>query len=108
MQPVRALDAVSPNKLFDALAAGTPVIQTTQGWIRDLLEEHECGITTDPNRPAALAKAMMRLSDDRASRDRMGSNARRVATKLLATDQLAKRMLGILARTAAGMNQPAR
>ena len=96
LKPVPVFDSVSPNKLFDALAAGIPVIQTTQGWIRRVLADHDCGITVDPHRPAALAEAMVTLSDDRARRDRMADNARRVACESFATERLADRMLNTL------------
>ena len=101
LKPVPVFDSVSPNKLFDALAAGLPVIQTTQGWIRSLLADHDCGITVDPRQPAALAEAMVGLADDRARRDRMVGNARRVAAEF-ATDGLADRMLETLAAAGRG------
>ena len=96
LKPIPVFDTVSPNKLFDALAAGIPVLQTTQGWIRQLLAEHDCGITVDPRRPAALAEAMVALCDDRPRRDGMGRKARRVARESFATDLLADRMLDAL------------
>ena len=101
MQPLPVFDTTSPNKLFDAFAAGLPVIQTTQGWIRRVLADHDCGITVDPLHPTALAEAMVTLSDDRGRRDGMGRNARRVAHELYATDRLAGRLLSTLA----GMRQ---
>ena len=97
LKPVPVFDTVSPNKLFDAWAAGLPVIQTTQGWIREVLRDSACGITVDPNRPEALAEAMVALSDDRPRRDRMGRNARRVAVEKFGTERLADRMLDTLA-----------
>lgn len=97
LKPLPVFDTVSPNKLFDALAAGLPVIQTTQGWIRRLLADHDCGISVDPRRPAALAEAMVALSDDRPRRDRMAGNARRLARASFATELLADRLLGTLA-----------
>ena len=96
LRPVPAFDAASPNKLFDALAAGIPVIQTTRGWIRWLLEDHDCGITVDPERPGALADAMTALTDDRARRDRMARNASRLAREQFATDRIAERLLATL------------
>ena len=95
-KPVPVWDTGSPNKLFDALAAGVPVIQTTQGWIRQLLAVHDCGMTVERDRPAALASAMVDLSEDPRRRDRMAANARRVARELFATDLLADRMLETL------------
>lgn len=40
-------DTSSPNKVFDSFAAGIPVIQTTKGWIYNLIEDNECGINVD-------------------------------------------------------------
>ncbi|MYD85969.1 MAG: glycosyltransferase family 4 protein [Acidobacteria bacterium] len=97
LKPLPVFDTVSPNKLFDALAAGLPVIQTTGGWIRGVLRDHHCGITVDPHRPQALAEAMVALSDDRPRRDRMGRNARRIAAAAYGTERLADRMLATLA-----------
>ena len=99
VRPIPVFDTVSPNKLFDALAAGIPVIQTTQGWIRSVLADFDCGITVAPNRPTALAEAMVSLSEDTARREQMGRNARRVAHELYATDLLATRMLDTLKTT---------
>ncbi len=93
LKPIPVFDTVSPNKFFDALAAGIPVVQTTQGWIRQVLADHDCGVTVDPRRPESLADALVALGDDRARRDRMARNARRLARNTFATDLLADRML---------------
>lgn len=95
-RPAPVFDTASPNKFFDALAAGLPVIQTTGGWMRRVLAEHDCGITVDPTRPAALAEAMVALADDRPRRDRMARNARRVAREAFATERIADRLLDAL------------
>lgn len=102
LKPIPVFDTVSPNKLFDALAAGLPVLQTTGGWIRRLLAEHDCGITVDPHHPAALARAMAALSDDPPRRERMAGNARRLARESFGTDRLADRLLDTLTAAAAG------
>ena len=96
LQPVPVFDTVSPNKLFDAFAAGVPVIQTTQGWIRRVLADHDCGLTVDPGRPAGLAEAVAGLADDPLRRDRMARNARRVGRDLFETNKLADRMLDVM------------
>ena len=105
-KPLPVFDSGSPNKLFDAFAAGVPVIQTTQGWMRQVLEDHDCGITVDPHQPTALAEAMAELSRDPRRRNRMGRNARRVAHELFATDLLANRMLATLAATVQRRHAP--
>ncbi|MYH28877.1 MAG: glycosyltransferase family 4 protein [Acidobacteria bacterium] len=96
LKPVPVFDTVSPNKLFDAFAAGLPVIQTTQGWIRRVLADHDCGITVDATAPTALSDAMVRLADDRQQRDRMARNARRLASDVYSVDRLSNELLDTL------------
>src|SRR5690606_31256826 len=44
----------SPNKLFDSLSAGKPVIVNSRGWTKDLVEKEQCGFFVDPQRPQEL------------------------------------------------------
>lgn len=48
--PIDALYANSANKVFDAFAAGTPLLINHGGWIKDLIEKTKCGlvINNDP------------------------------------------------------------
>lgn len=85
-------NTMSPNKLYDAFAAGVPVVQTTQGWIRHLLERERCGITVPPNDASATADAIERLVDDDAVRSEMAVSSRRVARELFDRDLLSERM----------------
>jgi glycosyltransferase involved in cell wall biosynthesis len=86
----------SPNKLFDALAAGVPVVQTTQGWIKDLLERENCGLTVRPNDPVGFSGAVMRVLNDPDLSARLGANAKRVAQTLYDRDFLSCKMLAVL------------
>ena len=49
---------VSPNKMFDSLAAGVPIVQNTGGWIRDLIDEHGCGFNVKAGDPESMAEAI--------------------------------------------------
>ena len=97
---VPLLATVSPNKLFDALAAGVPVVQNTDGWIRDLLDRHQCGLSAPPGDAEALANAVLRLARDRQLANRLGANARRVAVELFDRSVLAAKMRQVLAEAA--------
>lgn len=48
--PIDALFANSANKVFDAFAAGTPLLINHAGWIKELIERSKCGlvINNDP------------------------------------------------------------
>ena len=101
LKPIPVFDTVSPNKLFDAFAAGIPVIQTTRGWIRRVLAERDCGVTVDATQPTALADAMVTLAEDRPRRDRMARNAGRLAREVYSVDRLAATLLDTLQATQA-------
>jgi glycosyltransferase involved in cell wall biosynthesis len=94
----------SPNKFFDALASGRPVIINTPGWTRDLAEGNDCGVYVPSGDGRALADAVEKLADDRGAMARMGANARALAEREFSRDDLAARMLDVLekARGTAG------
>lgn len=97
---VPVLHTSSPNKMFDAFAAGLPIIQTTQGWIKDLLAVHDCGITVSPNNPREMAKAIELITDDIELRKKKAKNAKKVALEKFDRDKLALEMLDILSDAA--------
>lgn len=69
----------SPNKLFDALAAGRPVIVNSNGWTRALVEQGGAGRYAEPASPESLAAQIRWLRDHPEERAAMGRAARRVA-----------------------------
>jgi glycosyltransferase involved in cell wall biosynthesis len=91
------LATASPNKVFDAFAAGTPVIQSTEGWIGRLFEREQCGITVMPGDIQAMADAVVKLADDPNLRERLGANARRIARDMFDRTLLAEKMRTVLA-----------
>ncbi|MBA4696764.1 MAG: glycosyltransferase family 4 protein [Legionella sp.] len=54
----------SPNKFFDYLAAGLPVLNNYPGWVADLIKAHECGFCVPPNHPESFAEALIQAADD--------------------------------------------
>jgi len=48
---IPVLETNSPNKFFDGLAAGKICIVNTKGWLKDLVEEYNCGFYIDPTIP---------------------------------------------------------
>lgn len=87
------LDTSSPNKLFESLAAGVPVIQTTQGWIKDFLEKEGCGTTVNANNEQELVDDLIKLADFPEERKRMGDKGKVVAKKEFDKDYLAEKMI---------------
>jgi glycosyltransferase involved in cell wall biosynthesis len=91
----------SPNKVFDALASGRPVIVNSPGWTRPLIEEGGAGLFVEPEDAAALADAIERLADDPAAVERMGAAARTLAEERFSRDEGADRLISLLETVAA-------
>lgn len=49
-QPLPVLETGSPNKYFDALAAGKMIVINFGGWIKDEIEANNCGVFINPNK----------------------------------------------------------
>ena len=90
------LQTNSPNKLFDSLAAGVPVIQNTQGWIKDLIEKNQCGVTVLQNNPERFAEAIICLADNTLERNRLGRNALLTAQTEFNRDILADKYINAI------------
>lgn len=65
---------VSPNKLFDYMGAGLPVLTNVAGLVSDIVAKAGVGTTVRPGDPLALAKGMEAMADappeDAAARGR--------------------------------------
>ena len=90
----------SPNKFFDYLACGLPVVNNYPGWLAELIREHHLGIPVPPRNPEAFAKALIRLADQPALVASMGANARTLAESNFSRRLLADQWLNVLETTA--------
>lgn len=81
----------SPNKFFDYIAVGLPVLNNYPGWLAGLIEEAGCGIVVPPRDPESFADALVTFVDDRAATRTMGQRARALAEQRFARDTLADR-----------------
>lgn len=69
----------SPNKLFDSLSAGKPIIVNSPGWTKKMVEEHRCGIYVDPTKPKDLMDGILHLKNNEDLTKEFGINARKLA-----------------------------
>lgn len=72
LRPLRLFGTTYPNKIFDYLAAGRPIVSDIQGPIAAVIERAGAGFTVPAGDSDALAAAIVRLADDPALRRRMG------------------------------------
>lgn len=86
----------SPNKIFDSFAAGIPIIQTSTGWIKELVEKEKCGVNVLLESPEETANQIVKLAKDNKLQSFLGSNAKRLAQTQFNRDLLAEKYLKIL------------
>ena len=86
---IGVLHGTSPNKFFDYIATGLPVLNDYPGLLADLIAEHRCGLPVPPNEPEAFADAFCRLADDSAWRNTLSLNARRRSETQFSHERLA-------------------
>lgn len=86
----------SPNKFFDSLAAGKPVIVNSNGWTKDIVEKSKIGFYVDPEKPEELADLLINIKHKRAELKKMGENARILAQEKYERSRLAKKVEELL------------
>lgn len=69
----------SPNKFFDYIAAGLPVLNNYPGWLAELIKNQKCGFAVIPENPQAFADALEYAADHREILVEMGKNAQQTA-----------------------------
>jgi glycosyltransferase involved in cell wall biosynthesis len=65
-----------PVVLMEAMACGVPVVASGISGIPELVDDETTGLLVPPRDPQALARALRRVNDDPALRDRIGHGGR--------------------------------
>jgi glycosyltransferase involved in cell wall biosynthesis len=91
---------ISPNKVFDYMAAARPIILAASA-ANDPVQEANCGLTVAPDDPAAIARAILAMrATPAAERARLGANGRSFVEREHGYPALADRYLPVLKGTA--------
>lgn len=69
----------SPNKFFDYISAGLPVLNNYPGWLAELITKEQCGFAVPPENPQAFADALEQAANQREQLIEMGRNSQQVA-----------------------------
>ena len=87
---------VIPNKVFQALACGTPVNTADTPAARELLVDHESALLVPPGDAEALAEAMRDAAGDRDKLARIAEGGRRAYVEHASEEVLGRRWRAIL------------
>ena len=89
---------MSPNKLFDYMAAGLPVVSNAQDGLLDVIVDEECGVLVGPR---SLGSALRRVHDaSEQQRATWGARGRDIVTDRFSRSAAATRLDELLAAVA--------
>jgi len=71
----------TPLALFEAMAAGKPIVSTSVDGCREVLEDTPCGLLVPPRDPPALAEALLRVLDSGELREGLSRCAREASAR---------------------------
>jgi len=69
----------SPNKLFEYMSFGIPVVASNFPVIANILYENKCGILVDPTNSKEIANAIIYLLKNEEERKTMGINGKKIS-----------------------------
>lgn len=85
----------SPNKLFEAMMLGKPIIVARDTNMDRIISKNDCGILVTYGQIAELEEALRRLADNPALRQELGENARRAYETLYNWEIMKSRLLSL-------------
>ena len=94
------LQTNSPNKLFDSLSAGKPIVVNSSGWTKDIVEQGNCGFYVDPEKPEEMAMKILAIKDNSEQLKCWGENARRLSMEIYDKKILTAQVADIVERFA--------
>ena len=89
-------EGTSPNKFFDYISSGLPIINNYPGWIARYIKKYNIGIAVNPDDYIDFANALITLADDRENLNIKSINARKLATEQFSCDKLSKNVVEII------------
>jgi glycosyltransferase involved in cell wall biosynthesis len=84
-----------PNKLFDYMLCGLPVIASDFPEIKKIVENAECGILVDPENVDEIITAVRYLLDHPEEAERMGKNGQKAVREKYNWGEMEKRLFSL-------------
>ena len=106
LKPSALFETVLPSKMFEAMAAGRPIVLAVEGEARETLLAAGAGIAIPPGNAAALGDAVCRLARDAALRAAMGESGRAYVGREYSRRVWAGRYLTLLHAVSAASPEP--
>ena len=102
LKPLDEYKTTYPNKVFDYMAAGRPVILVIDGVIRQVVEAANCGFFSEPGNADALADAICNLAGDPRKVRTMGMNGRKYLEENFSREKIAEKLMNLIEQLISG------
>ncbi|WP_419177016.1 glycosyltransferase family 4 protein [Desulfosediminicola sp.] len=89
----------SPNKFFDYIAAGLPVLNNYPGWLADMIISTDCGFSIPPDDPVSFADSLEEAAGDKERLNKMGENGLELARREFDREKLSEQFVDWLEST---------
>lgn len=83
----------SPNKFFDYIASGLPILNNYPGWLAEMIKKNKMGEVVEPDNAKAFADALIKMVDNPTMLDEYSKNARSFAVKKFDREILGKQFV---------------
>jgi glycosyltransferase involved in cell wall biosynthesis len=92
LKPIDLYATVYPNKVFDYMAAGKPVVLAIEGVVREVIEDAGAGIAVPPGDPHSLSEAVCWLANHPEQAIEMGKRGRLYVEQHFDRTKLARKL----------------
>ncbi len=96
LKPLELYRTTYPNKVFDSMASGKPVILAIDGVIREVVESAQAGVFAPPGDANALAGCIAQMADHPQRAAQMGQSGRQYVIDHFNRNKLAKDLVELL------------
>ncbi len=96
LKPLEMYKTTYPNKVFDYMAAGKPILLVIDGVIREVVEKAHCGVFCQPGNPCALAEAVIWMADHPDESKQMGESGREYLATHYSRFQIAQDLIHLI------------
>jgi glycosyltransferase involved in cell wall biosynthesis len=96
LKPIDEYKTTYPNKVFDYMAAGRPVVLAIDGVIRDVVQKAHCGIFVQPGSAFEMAEAIKTLAANQEYGREMGTLGRTYLEKNFSRAVIGEQLITLL------------
>jgi len=96
LKPLEWYKTTYPNKVFDAMAAGKPVILCIDGVIRELVERAGAGVFVEPGNTEELAAAVTKLADNPQLCRKMGEAGKAIIQQEFSRGNISNELMALM------------